>query len=242
MTEPDAVRDGVSRGAYVVADSDAPQVQLLATGSEVSLALEAAAALEADGIATRVSLSTILSQAVEDEILPANPALRLGRYLRAGDEPKPDREVLTRGEVAHLLATAQEHFPRWHPLLLCALRTGLRQGELLGLRWADLDFTGGFIAVNQSIVRGVVTTPKNHRRRRVDMSAQLAATLKALRLESARPSLMAAGTGCRRRCSRHRKGRRWTKPTSATSSTACSRRPACDTFGSTTCATPSRRC
>jgi len=53
-TPADAVRDGVARGAYVVADSDQPQVQLLATGSEVSLAIAAAEALEADGISVRV--------------------------------------------------------------------------------------------------------------------------------------------------------------------------------------------
>ncbi|MHB1165176.1 MAG: transketolase [Candidatus Nanopelagicales bacterium] len=53
-TDADTVRDGVERGAYVVADSDQPQVLLLATGSEVSLALAAAAALEADGVGTRV--------------------------------------------------------------------------------------------------------------------------------------------------------------------------------------------
>ena len=35
------------------------------------------------------TLSSLLSQAVEDEKLPANPALRMGRYLRRGDEPKP---------------------------------------------------------------------------------------------------------------------------------------------------------
>lgn len=53
-TDADTVRDGVDRGAYVVADSDQPQVLLLATGSEVSLTLAAAASLEADGIGTRV--------------------------------------------------------------------------------------------------------------------------------------------------------------------------------------------
>lgn len=53
-TDPDTVRTGVSRGAYVVSDSDQPRVLLLATGSEVSLALAAAATLEADGIGTRV--------------------------------------------------------------------------------------------------------------------------------------------------------------------------------------------
>jgi transketolase len=53
-TDHDTVRDGVSRGAYVVADTDQPQVQLLATGSEVALALAAAQALEAEGIGARV--------------------------------------------------------------------------------------------------------------------------------------------------------------------------------------------
>jgi hypothetical protein len=34
------------------------------------------------------TLSTLLSQAVEDDKLPANPCLRMGRYLRRGDEPE----------------------------------------------------------------------------------------------------------------------------------------------------------
>ncbi len=52
--EEETVRNGVARGAYVVADSDDPAVQLLATGSEVQLALAAAEQLEADGIGARV--------------------------------------------------------------------------------------------------------------------------------------------------------------------------------------------
>ena len=127
------------------------------------------------------ALSTVLTQAVEDELLPANPALRMGKHLRQGDEPKPEIQPLTRDEVGTLLATAATHFPRWHPLLLCAVRTGMRQGELLALRWADLDFAGRFISVNRNLVRGLLTTPKNHQRRRVDMSAQLSAALAASR-------------------------------------------------------------
>ena len=49
-----AVRDGVARGGYVVTDAEDPQVQLLATGSEVSLAVEAAQMLAQEGIAARV--------------------------------------------------------------------------------------------------------------------------------------------------------------------------------------------
>lgn len=37
----------------------------------------------------------------------------------------------------------------------------MRQGELLALRWADLDFAGRFISVNRHLVQGLITTPKN---------------------------------------------------------------------------------
>lgn len=53
-TPADAVRDGVARGAYVVADDAAPDVVLLASGSEVALALEAGRALAEQGVAARV--------------------------------------------------------------------------------------------------------------------------------------------------------------------------------------------
>ena len=81
------------------------------------------------------TLSTVLSQAVEDGKLPANPALRMGRYLRHGDEVKTPIQVLTRDEAALLVGTAEAHFPRWHPWVLLALRTGLRLGEQIGSQW-----------------------------------------------------------------------------------------------------------
>ena len=127
------------------------------------------------------TLSSMLSQAVEDEKLPANPALRMGRHLRRGDEPKTVIQPFTRDEAAHLVETARQHFPRWHPWTLCALRTGLRSGEMLGLQWGDVDWLGRFLVVQRNIVRGVVTSPKSHQRRRVDMSAQLSETLLAWR-------------------------------------------------------------
>jgi len=127
------------------------------------------------------TLSTLLSQAVEDDRLPAHPCLRMGRYLRRGDEPKTVVQPLTREEAAHLVATAATEYPRWHPWILCALRTGLRAGELLALQWRDIDWHGGFILVQRNQVKGLITSPKSHQRRRVDMSAQLAETLLAWR-------------------------------------------------------------
>lgn len=127
------------------------------------------------------TLSAVLSQAVEDEKLPANPALRMGRYLRQGDEPTTEIQPLTGEEAALLVQTAADDFPRWYPWVLCALRTGLRMGELLALQWADVDWNGRFVVVQRNIVKGVLTSPKSHQRRRVDLSAQLAAALLAWR-------------------------------------------------------------
>ncbi len=45
-------------------------------------------------------------------------------------------------------------------MILIALRTGLRQGELLGLRW-EVDLVAGRIVVCRSIVRGRVGLPKS---------------------------------------------------------------------------------
>ena len=48
------------------------------------------------------TLSAVLSSAVEDDKLPANPALRMGKYLRRGDEPERVIQPLTAAEAAHV--------------------------------------------------------------------------------------------------------------------------------------------
>ncbi len=82
-----------------------------------------------------------------------------------------------------LLEVCKEGFPRLFPLLLCAVRSGLRQGELIALHWGDIDFRGRFIEVRRSCSRGKLTTPKNGKVRRVDMSLELTQTLRNLHVE-----------------------------------------------------------
>jgi len=128
------------------------------------------------------TLSSVLSQAVEDGHLSANPAFRLGRYYRKVDHPKPRIQPLTTEAVHHFLVVARQQTPREYPLFLCAVRTGLRLGELLALQWGDLDVHGRFLEVRRNLVAGRITTPKNGKVRRVDMSAQLNEVLKGLLL------------------------------------------------------------
>jgi len=50
---------------------------------------------------------------------------------------------------------------------------GLRLGEAIALQWGDIDWHRGFIEMRRAFVRGRLTTTKNTKPRRVDMSAQL---------------------------------------------------------------------
>lgn len=123
----------------------------------------------------------IFFQAIDDGIVHSNPAARAGVINK---RPKDARRVLIepldREEVQGLLETAAEKMPAVYPLLLCACRAGLRQGELIALKASDVDFKGNFICVRRNLSRGQITTPKNGKTRRVDLSQQLAATLKEL--------------------------------------------------------------
>ena len=104
----------------------------------------------------------------------------MGRYLHAGGEVPRQAEPLTRQETALLLSTAAERFPRHYALLLCALRTGMRLGELRALQWTDIDFAGRFLMLKRNLVRSELTTPKSVKCRRVDLSRQLTDELIAL--------------------------------------------------------------
>jgi integrase len=100
--------------------------------------------------------------------------------------PKPMR-TLTPEELEILLKAASDN--RFYPVIYTAVSTGLRQAELLGLRWRDLEL--GIIpsiSVNRVLYkrRGVCKfkEPKtNHSRRLVEMTPKLATFLRDYRQE-----------------------------------------------------------
>jgi len=124
-------------------------------------------------------LSSIFSEAVDDEIITDNPALKAGKVLKKNRGEAEKVDSFTWDEKTIFEDTIRKHYPRYYPLFLTALRTGMRIGEVLALKPGDLDFNGGFIEVNRSFAKGVLTTPKTGKTRRVDMSKQLAEVLRA---------------------------------------------------------------
>jgi integrase len=66
-------------------------------------------------------------------------------------------------------------------MILLALRTGLRLGELMALRWQDVDLVAGKLVVRQNVVRGFIGTPKSGRAREVPLGDEVLAAMKRQR-------------------------------------------------------------
>ena len=122
-------------------------------------------------------LSCIFNEAVDDELIQANPAARTGKLIKKTDRTN-GINLLSWDEKAKFEQAMEKHFPRHYPLFVTALRTGLRMGELISLKPGDLDFNSSFIEVRRSCVKGVVSSPKSGKIRRVDMSGGLSAILR----------------------------------------------------------------
>ncbi|NIP39179.1 MAG: site-specific integrase [Candidatus Dadabacteria bacterium] len=72
--------------------------------------------------------------------------------------PKSKPRVLKDWEFSNLYKEAPDHFK---PILLCGYLTGMRRGEIVKLRWEDIDFTGKYIHVNESKNNEYRTIPIN---------------------------------------------------------------------------------
>jgi len=81
----------------------------------------------------------------------------------------------------------------WRTMVRCALRTGMRFGELLGLRWEDVDFERNVIVVRRNVVDGNDGTPKNNRFRMIPMAPSLRDELRAMPRRADRVFVLADG-------------------------------------------------
>ena len=127
-------------------------------------------------------LSQTLKYAVRQGYLGRNPC----ELVDAPSWKGKAMRTLTPGEVEVLFETAEGN--SYYPVVYSAVSTGLRQAELLGLRWRDIDLDFLSISVCQVLYkrRGVCEfkEPKTaHSRRRVAMTPKLALYLRAYRTE-----------------------------------------------------------
>ncbi|MBI5197927.1 MAG: site-specific integrase [Nitrospirae bacterium] len=110
-------------------------------------------------------LKATFSRAVRDGLLEKNPAGKVKPYKQNNELVR----YLTPKQEAVLVENLSEHY---RPIVLVAINTGLRLGELLRLAWGDIDWNAGILTVRESksgeprrlpmnsIVQGIVSGRK----------------------------------------------------------------------------------
>ncbi len=142
---------------------------------------------------THITLHKALNDAVADNLIPRNVAdgLKL---------PKPNKKEITplTPEQAKMFLEAARG-DRFYALYVLAIHYGLRQGELLGLKWGDLDLDNGTLQVrrtmSESCVGRIEEKPKNGKGRRIELSPAVAEILETHRKQSVGDLVFATSKG-----------------------------------------------
>lgn len=91
-------------------------------------------------------LGSILLSACDNDMLSANPMKRTVETI--GDDPE-ERITLSRQDEQKLFSRLKKS--KHYYLFVLVIQTGLRVGEVIGLKWSDIDFVKGTLTVNRSV-------------------------------------------------------------------------------------------
>jgi len=129
-----------------------------------------------------ITLGSILSHAVRMRYIDFNPAREIekpkGRGLK---KEQGEMVILGPEEIRALLNGAAT--PKDHALLMTAILTGARQGEILGLQWGDIDYLNSQILIRRTYNHGKFMEPKTETsKRNIDIGPDLVRELKKWKL------------------------------------------------------------
>jgi integrase len=140
--------------------------------------------LEGEGLAAKtienylLPLSGTLNFAVRRGLTTTNPVALLTSDERPAKNERREKHVWSDEEIAALIRAAAEIAGEpearydYAPLIRTALYTGLRQGELLGLQWRDLDLDEGVLYVRRQWTRSNEYGPTKTRAGAVESHCQ----------------------------------------------------------------------
>jgi integrase len=190
-----------------------------------------------------VTLHKALKQAIADGLIPRNAT----EAVRPPQVQREEMRPLIAEQVRILFDAVKGD--RLEALYILAVTTGLRQGELLGLKWDDIDLEVGTLQVRRTLTTAkggpVLSAPKTKGSRRTVKLSQTA--LEALRSHLERqlveidrgPAVCGVRTAS---YSRRKRVSRWTAATlPRTASSPCSSGPGCRRYASTTYGTRAPR-
>jgi integrase len=132
--------------------------------------------------ATKIKLLTILygvmERARKRHGLAVNPVRDVEKPRRDSNPHEGEIQCYAPEEVLALVRAADS--PQDAAIFLTAAFTGLRRGEIVALRWRDVDFPNSVVRVSASFTEGHLTTPKSGKVRSVPMAPEVATALAKL--------------------------------------------------------------
>ena len=156
----------------------------------------------------RTLFGAVMAAAESDELIPTNP-VRKTRLPRRG--PVTDKAEIAPEKIQELLAALPEPSSSLAHLLVF---TGLRIGELLALRWRNVDLERNELRVTQSVYDGHFDEPKTQRSRRsVPLGAKSIEILSARKRAGVNPETLVFCTDSGTPLDRHNLVNRQLKPT-----------------------------
>ena len=100
-------------------------------------------------------LHQVLELGVEDDYIRYNPsdnALKELKKAHGNDSVKRRALTVKEQEIFEAFLKEPGQYNKWYPIFTAMLWTGLRVGEITGLRWCDVDLEAGLISVNHTLV------------------------------------------------------------------------------------------
>ncbi|MBX6764679.1 site-specific integrase [Rubrobacter taiwanensis] len=138
-----------------------------------------------------VTLHKALKQAVRDELIPRNAS----EAIKAPRPTKKEIRPLSPDQARAFLDAARGD--RFETLYVLAVHCGLREGELLGLKWEDVDLDAGTLAVRRTLSETRTghrfEAPKNGKGRRIKLTTGAMKALRRHRKAQLEERLRAAG-------------------------------------------------
>lgn len=131
-----------------------------------------------------ITMNMVMKYAVRHRLIDFNPVRDAERPKATGKvEESRGMAILTPAQIRSLIEAEPDQ--KYQTLFLTAIMTGARQGEILGLKWSDVDFTKKQIRIRRTFNHARFFEPKTKQSiRKIDLAPVLVRELAAWKLKS----------------------------------------------------------
>ena len=117
-----------------------------------------------------IVLHALFTNAVENEVIEVSPMQKMKRPKPRKDETPKEAIAYSESEIAYIMECLNCEPLKWKALIMFAIDSGCRRGEIVGLRWEEIDFKTGKVNIcrNAQYTAGkgtYISTTKNRKNR-----------------------------------------------------------------------------